>query len=212
MALEVVGAGWGRTGTLSTKVALDRLGFGPCYHMSEVFFAHPEHRHLWTAAARGEPVDWDALFAGYRSAVDWPACAFWPELCAAYPDAKVLLTARDPESWYDSYASTIAGGVPADAPGGDGIDAMVHAVLVERSFGGRAGPQEHLVDRYRRHVAEVTSTVPADRLLVWSVADGWDPLCRFLGVPVPDDPFPRVNDRAEFGRIFGAPREAARED
>jgi hypothetical protein len=214
VTLRVVGAGWGRTGTLSTKLALDHLGFGPCYHMSEVFWTHPEHRRTWIAAARGDAVDWDGLYAGYRAAVDWPTCAFWRELTAAYPDAKVILTERDPERWYESYEATIRAGMPPvdreEPPDrdDDSVAAMMRTVIVERSFGGRLEPKAHLLDRYRRHVDEVTSTVPADRLLVWSVAEGWGPLCDFLGVAPPGEPFPRVNSRAEFGRIFTRENDA----
>ena len=106
MTLDVIGAGFGRTGTMSLKVALEELGFGPCYHMSEVF-AHPEHVELWRAAAQGKEVDWEQIFGGYRATVDWPACSFYGELMEKYPDAKVILTVRDPQRWYESAYNTI---------------------------------------------------------------------------------------------------------
>lgn len=106
MTLEVIGAGFGRTGTMSLKVALEELGFEPCYHMSEVF-THPEHVELWRAAAQGEPVEWEQIFGGYRATVDWPACTFYGELMENYPDAKVILTVRDPQRWYESAYNTI---------------------------------------------------------------------------------------------------------
>ena len=106
MGLEVIGAGFGRTGTLSLKLALEQLGFAQCYHMFEVM-NHPEHVPLWRAAHRGEPTDWEALFAGYRAAVDWPSCNFWREQLDTWPDAKVILTQRDPERWYTSVMNTI---------------------------------------------------------------------------------------------------------
>jgi hypothetical protein len=106
MALEVIGAGFGRTGTKSLKAALEELGFDPCYHMSELF-GHPEHVELWEAAARGKSVDWNELLGGYRATTDWPACSFYEELMQSYPDAKVILTLRDPNRWYESTYNTV---------------------------------------------------------------------------------------------------------
>jgi hypothetical protein len=209
MGLDVIGVGWGRTGTLSTKLALERLGFGPCHHMIEVFGSGEDHIRAWRDVTRGEPVDLDELYVGYRSAVDWPTVAFWRRVLDTYPHAKVLLTEREPQAWYDSFASTIRHGIPPEHPGeGDPTAAMLHEVVVRHSFGGELGSREQLVRRYEEHVAEVIATVPDDRLLVWSVTEGWPRLCSFLGVDVPDEPFPRTNDREEFGRLFGgeAPR------
>jgi hypothetical protein len=203
MTLRVIGAGWGRTGTLSTKVALERLGFGPCYHMIEVFRTHPEHRAQWRRAAAGEHVDWSGIFAGYEGAVDWPACAFWRELAEAYPEAKVLLTYRPAADWYESFDATISNGIPREHPGeGDETGAMMNEVIVKRSFEGRAGSRDELIERYEEHVAEVREELPSDRLLLWSPVEGWERLCDFLGVSVPAEPFPRVNDRSDFYRIF----------
>lgn len=198
--IEVVGAGWGRTGTFSLKSALERLGLGPCYHMFELFTHHPEHAASWRAAARGQDVDWTQLLAGYRSAVDWPACAFWPELVGEFGDAKVVLTVRPADDWYGSYRATISAGVPDDDPGDDDLaGSMVHHVVVRRSFGGSTDHADVLA-AYAANVERVRSAVPADRLLEWSVRDGWRPLCRFLDVEVPDEPFPHVNTRDEFAQ------------
>ena len=203
MTLRVIGAGWGRTGTLSTKVALERLGFGPCYHMIEVFRTHPEHRAQWRRASAGGHIDWSAIFSGYEAAVDWPACAFWRELAEAYPEAKVLLTCRPAADWYESFDATISNGIPREHPGEeDETGAMMNEVIVQRSFETRAGSRDELIERYEEHVAEVREELPADRLLLWSPVDGWERLCDFLGVSVPAEPFPRVNDRADFYRIF----------
>jgi hypothetical protein len=203
MTLEVIGAGWGRTGTLSTKVALERLGLGPCYHMIEVFRTHPEHRALWRRAAAENQANWPEIFSGYRATVDWPSCAFWRELADAYPRARVLLTYRPGGDWYESFDATISKGIPRQHPGGaDETAAMMHEVIVQRSFLSRAGSREELVARYEEHLAEVREALPADRLLVWSPKQGWEPLCEFLGVPTPSEPFPRVNDRADFYRLF----------
>ena len=204
MGLDVIGVGWGRTGTLSTKLALERLGFGPCHHMIEVFDSDADHIRAWRDVACGEQVDLDDLYAGYRSAVDWPTVAFWRRVLDAYPGARVLLTERDPQAWYDSFAATIRHGIPPEHPGeGDHTAAMLHEVVVRHSFGGELGSRKQMIRRYEEHVAEVIATVPDERLLVWSVAEGWSRLCSFLGVDVPDEPFPRTNDRKEFARLFG---------
>ena len=210
MGLDVVGVGWGRTGTMSTKLALERLGFGPCHHMIEVFGSSDEHVRTWRRLARGEPVDLDELYAGYRAAVDWPTVAFWRQVLDAYPHAKVLLTERDGAAWYDSFAATIRHGIPAEHPGeDDDTAAMLHEVLVPHSFGGELGSRERLIQRYDEHVAEVKATVPADRLLIWSVAEGWSRLCAFLGVEEPNEPFPRSNDREEFLQLFAGGQDAS---
>lgn len=209
MALKVIGAGFGRTGTLSLKTALERLGLDGCYHMAEVF-GHPEHADVWAAAGAGEPVDWDSLFEGYQATVDWPACAYWPELVEAYPDAKVLLNVRDPQRWWDSFRDTIYAQVTrpdSDRPE-TRILMTVGAGILERSFGGQLGDRDYFIACYERHNEAVVRGVPADRLLVYQVSEGWEPLCAFLGLPVPDEPFPNVNDRAFFRAIFGLDGEA----
>lgn len=197
MALTVIGSGLGRTGTKSLQTALNRLGFGPCHHMVEVF-AHPESMVLWIEAGAGRP-DWDAIFANYGSAVDYPSAAYWRELAAHYPKAKIIHTVRDPDAWFESTQSTIfapdGAAARAIASGGGLADFF-------KSFSG--GFNEKLHDRafmteyFRRHTAEVTSTIPPERLLVYESVQGWEPLCRFLGVAVPDEPYPSENNRAEF--------------
>lgn len=193
MSLRVVGAGLGRTGTLSLKVALERLLGAPCYHMAEVF-AHPEHIARWHAAARGQMPDWHALFAGYQAAVDWPAASFWPEIAAAFPDAIVLLSVRDPESWWRSAHDTI---FPVSQAAPDEWRAMVDALFAAR-FTPALDDRAACIAAFERHNADVRKAVPRSRLVEWRASDGWAPLCSALGVPVPGEPFPRVNTREEF--------------
>ena len=207
MALSVIGAGFGRTGTLSLRIALERLGLGPCYHMLEVF-EHPEHIGIWERAGDGREVDWDGLFRSYRSAVDWPTCAFYRELAERYPEAKVVLTVRDPERWYRSAVETIFP-VMTGSPAGDDPVALAQArmarrLILERTFGGRVDDRGHAVAVYERHAEEVRRTIPPERLLVYAVAEGWEPLCRFLGQPVPAEPFPQVNTTEEFQQMLAA--------
>jgi hypothetical protein len=199
MALSIIGAGFGRTGTLSLKFALEQLGLSPCHHMMEVF-ANPGQAPVWLSAAKGEAVDWDSLLSGYKASVDWPSCHFWRELAAHYPEAKVILSTRDPQRWYKSISGTIfpamAGGLPEEGPQRD-VLTMARHIVSDKTFSGVTN-QAHVLDVLARHEAEVKRSIPAGRLLVFDVAEGWEPLCRFLGVPVPDTPFPRTNSSEEF--------------
>ena len=194
MALKVVGTGLGRTGTMSMKLALEQLGFGRCHHMVEVFM-HPESVPLWVEAGEGKP-EWDKIFAGYGSVVDYPGATFWRELTDFYPDAKVLHTTRDPEAWFESTQATIF------APGGvaDGPPPPMAKFFatVSRELGDKRHDRAFMVDYFKRHDEAVRRAIPADRLLVYQAGQGWDPLCKFLGVPVPDTPYPQENSRAEF--------------
>lgn len=200
MALSVIGAGYGRTGTMSLKLALEQLGFGPCHHMVEVF-AHPESIPLWTAAAEGR-ADWDAIFEGYVSAVDWPTATFYEQLANHYPDAKVILTERDPESWFKSTQATIFAQFSGGAPPPEVVAADPWLNMVMKAVGDlferRMYDHDKLIAVFNAHNARVRDVIPPERLLVYEVAQGWEPLCRFLGVPVPDGPMPKVNSTEEF--------------
>ena len=205
MALSVIGAGVGRTGTLSLKLALERLGLGPCYHMTEIFVGHLDHVALWQSAADRQAVDWDALFEDYQAAVDFPASAFYRELAAHYPSARVILTERDPERWYQSFRSTIFQPLTGELP--DHLSAwgaMVHKAILERVFGGKVADKADAIAGYQRHNDEVKRTIPSQRLLVYEVSQGWEPLCRFLEVAVPDEPFPKVNSTDEWLEKIGS--------
>jgi len=194
MALRVVGAGLGRTGTNSLKVALERLLGMPCYHMIEVF-RNPEHVTVWHAGARGQMPDWDTLFAGFGAAVDWPAAAFWPELSAAFPDALVLLSVREPQSWWQSASETIFPTIREQT--GTAWHAMVNDLFTAR-FTMAIDDRATAIATFERHNARVRATVPAHRLVEWRAADGWGPLCTALGMPVPSEPFPHTNTRADW--------------
>jgi hypothetical protein len=195
MALSVIGAGFGRTGTLSLKLALEQLGFGPCYHMVEVF-KNPAAPGYWEAAADREPVDWDEVFAGYGATVDWPGATFYAELARAYPEAKVVLTLRDPEAWFASTQATIFGrAFDTDVP----FDRMIHKVI-GRLFDQRLHDKAHVIEVYNRHNETVQQLIPPERLLVYNLAEGWAPLCAFLGVAEPDTPMPKLNSTEDFAR------------
>lgn len=193
MALKVIGTGFGRTGTDSMREALSVLGFGPCHHMSELI-AVPEQKRLWRAFVKGEPIGWDELFAGYVSCVDFPSAVYWRELLAAYPEAKAILTWRPAEEWWESFSGTI-GRVMRESTEPESVGV---ALLANQVFGGRVTDRAHVIGVYEAHVAAVIAEVPAERLLVYRLGDGWGPLCAHLGVPVPDLPYPRRNSAAEF--------------
>ena len=195
MPLSVVGAGFGRTGTMSLKLGLEQLGFGPCYHMIEVF-KDPKAPGYWEAAADGAPVDWEEVFAGFNSTVDWPSATFYRELAEAYPEAKVILTARDPEDWFRSTQATIfARKIPDDTD--DPWGRMVLKVISDL-FDRQMSNKDKLIEVYNRHNATVKQVIPPERLLVYQVSEGWGPLCNFLGVRVPDEPMPKANTTEEF--------------
>jgi len=192
--LRVVGAGVGRTGTLSLKLALERLLGAPCYHMIEVF-GKPEHVPLWTGAAHGQMPDWNAMMRGYAAAVDWPASAFWPELAEAFPDALVLLSVRDADAWWRSANGTIFPSIE-HAPSVEWRQ-MVDDMFASR-FTSQIRDRDASLAAFERHNSEVRARVPARRLLEWRAGDGWAPLCERLGLPLPAEPFPHTNTTAEF--------------
>lgn len=209
MVLEVIGAGFGRTGTLSLKTALERLGFGPCYHMIELM-RHAEHIHRWETALAGRPC-WKEVFAGYRATVDWPGVSFWRSLVDAYPEAKVILTVRDPQRWHASVRNTFLSSLESNDGPTFLKDAGLPAEDIERlgQVIGKLGFREFLHDEesavaeFERHAAEVRKYVASDRLLVYEVSQGWEPLCEFLGVEAPaQEPFPRLNDSASFSELI----------
>jgi hypothetical protein len=217
--VKVIGAGFGRTGTASLKDALEELGFGPCYHMFEVF-KHPEHPAFWEAAWRNEPADWDGVLGGYEATVDWPACSFYAELMHRHPDAKVLLSVRDPERWYESTRNTIykIGKISAGSPLSRlsyilltrfafGIfntrqGPMAEEIIWQGTFDGKFEDKHHAIEVFNRHNEEVQRRVPQEQLLVYEAKQGWGPLCEFLGVEEPDKPFPRLNDAGEIQRLI----------
>lgn len=196
--LRVIGTGFGRTGTDSMREALNRLGAGPCHHMAEVL-NDPEQKRLWRALARGAAPDWPRLFAGFGSCVDWPSAAYWREIIAAYPEARVLLTWRSAESWWASFERTILDVIRSS----EDPDSLGVALIAEQVFGGRPDDRAHAIATYEAHVAEVMATVPPGRLLVHRIGDGWAPLCTHLGVAVPSEPYPHRNRTTEFHSRFG---------
>jgi len=198
MTLEIVGAGFGRTGTYSLKTAIERLGFGLCHHMSEVI-DNAEQIRLWTEAAKGRP-DFGRIFEGFRSAVDFPISAFWQEVLAARPCAKVILSDRDAERWYASFSQTILPLILDQASWPEARRPwleMIDRVIIGKALGGRTD-RDGILDAYRVNTAAVRQLVPSGQVLVFRASDGWGPLCEFLGVEVPDEPYPKTNPRSEF--------------
>ncbi|HKJ72815.1 MAG TPA: sulfotransferase [Alphaproteobacteria bacterium] len=211
MALKVIGAGLGRTGTMSLKVALEQLGFGPCHHMTELP-NHPERWPLWEAFFEGKPANWDEIFEGYNSTVDAPSCFVYRELAEFYPDARVILTLRDPDRWFESTQRTIA--APgyreqlAKTPIGK-LTAGMTSYQVRKRAGTTSGTdarklqeREAMIASYHAHNDEVRRVIAPERLLEYEVKQGWEPLCKFLGVPVPDTDFPHANEQGKWKSIL----------
>ncbi|WP_317932362.1 sulfotransferase family protein [Halioxenophilus sp. WMMB6] len=211
MTLKVIGAGFGRTGTMSMKAALEQLGLGPCYHMVECLPQGPEHWQQWVNALQGNP-DWPTLFKGFTSTVDFPASTSYQALADYYPSAKVILTVRDPERWFESTQETIF------APHWIEYQRKVEMgnflkLTINDYFQDRMHDKTYLIERFHEHVDAVKAAIPADRLLVFEVKDGWQPLCDFLEVPVPATDFPYINDteatKAIINKIIAEGFEAA---
>jgi hypothetical protein len=201
MPLQVVGAGVGRTGTASLKLALEQLIGGRCHHMLEIF-NDPTQASGWTDAIDGRDVDWEQLLSGYVALVDWPGASFWQELSAANPDALVLLSTRDPEAWYRSASNTIFNVFEHSPPGLEQWFASVRRLFAER-FCDDLQNATAMMDAFERHNAHVRAGVAADRLLEWTPADGWEPICERLGVPVPNEPFPVTNTTNDTRALIG---------
>lgn len=202
MGLQVIGAGFGRTGTLSLQTALKRLGFDPCYHMVEVFPRGPGEFRKWEQVAEGKP-DWDSIFGNYKATVDFPACNYWRELADYYPQAKVILSLRDPEKWFQSTQDTIFAPhwieyLPTSSAG-KFMDGAVNDY-----FDHRMHDREHLIACFNRHVAEVQAGIAPARLLTFEARQGWEPLCEFLGTPIPDEPYPHINDTEATKNVINA--------
>ncbi len=192
MSLKVIGTGFGRTGTDSMRLALNILRFGPTHHMLELS-DKPVLYKRWIDLAHGSQVDWSSLFEGYSSCVDWPSAYYWKELIDVYPDARVLLTWRSPESWWKSFENTILIMMKRLKD----KNPLTH-FLAENVFDGKPDDRDHAIDIYKRHVDEVITTVRQDRLLVYKLGDGWEPLCAFLDVPVPKEDYPNKNATVDF--------------
>jgi len=214
--LKIIGAGLGRTGTSSLKWALEQLGFGQCYHMNE-FFQNPQHVIHWKNAQADRGVDWDELFAGYQSAVDYPSALFYKQQMQVYPHAKVILTVRDAGKWYESVVSTIypvssnrrrraiasiLRWVLPEMRRMYPVITFVPQLIWQEQFDNRFEDKAYAMSIFEQWNESVKQTVPAEKLLVYEVQQGWEPLCDFLGVPVPQTAFPRANSREAFQENF----------
>jgi len=215
MALKIIGAGFGRTGTMSLKLALEELGYGRCYHMIELT-NEPENVRYWEQALSSKKPNWDQLFEGYQSITDFPGCLFYKELLAQYPDARVILTTRDPEKWYRSAAATIFKARPNFSQFLKisrsylfskrtrqlmRLGWLINRLIYGKAFAYRQSNKKKAIEAFLNHNEEVKKYVPSEQLLVYQVSQGWEPLCDFLGKPVPDKPFPKTNKADHFHRM-----------
>ena len=198
MSLKVIGAGIGRTGTASLKMALEALLGGRCHHMFEVDDAQ---KPIWTRAAHGQMPDWHAFLKDYVAIVDWPGASFWPELSEAFPDALVLLSVREPDKWYNSAKDTIL--LPAEYKPVETDGQFMWLEIMRTRFDAAIDNRERMIAAAKAHNERVIATIPPERLLVWSVGDGWEPICKALNLPVPDKPFPHRNSKKAFLEKYG---------
>ncbi len=196
MSLAVIGAGFGRTGTDSMKAALELLGFGPCHHMREVLSSE-EQKRIWRAIAAGGAANWDKTFGGFNACVDWPSAFYWRQISGHWPEAKILLTLRDSEGWYRSMEQTILAMLKRSTD----PESLGLALIAKQVFGGNIEDRDAVIAAYERNTTEVQAAFGPDRLLTYHIGDGWQPLCAFLGVPVPDQDYPRTNSTAEFQQM-----------
>ncbi|KAA3657063.1 MAG: sulfotransferase family protein [Chloroflexi bacterium] len=206
--MKVIGAGYGRTGTLSLQLALEQLGFDPCYHMQTVI-KRPRHLQAWDKIGQGEPADWLNLLQDYQAAVDFPISLYWRELMDVYPNAKFVLTVRDADSWYDSTVETIYQTItlkwlPNVLPPLKLFIRMVNDIIWDGAFNGRFLHRPHAIQKFEQHNADVQQTIPPERLLVFNVKEGWEPLCNFLQAPIPNTPFPHANSRRQIKMAIGS--------
>jgi hypothetical protein len=212
MSIQIIGAGFGRTGTASLKLALEKLGYDKCYHMSELI-QHPEQVVYWEALRAGQGPDWETLFAGYKATVDFPGCMYYKEMMKRYPNAKVILTLRDADKWWQSANDTIYGvsknkgmRIALNIIGlfvpklrkMNRVFSFARTTIWEQMFHGKFEDKEYAKSIFRKFNEDVIASVPKEKLLIFEVKDGWEPLCKFLNVPVPAEPFPKVNDTEEF--------------
>ena len=202
MSLSVIGAGFGRTGTTSMKAALELLGLGPCHHMKEV--TTPEQTAEWLAVAEGQTQEWDRIFSGFGSCIDWPAAFFWRELSEYYPDAKILLTLRDSESWYKSMENTIFQVLKNNPQ----AFAVGEEIVAKQIFNHRFDDKDYVIGIYEQNIRDVQTAFSPERLLTYELGAGWEPLCRFLGKSVPDVPFPQSNTTQDFQEFVRQKKEA----
>jgi hypothetical protein len=213
MSLQIIGPGFGRTGTRSLKAALELLGFDPCHHM-QTLFADPAQLAFWKTLAAGGTVNWHEVFADFRSQIDWPGAHVWRDLLQAFPEALVVFSTRPAEAWWNSYARTVGKlrrlypSLPVPTNVAETLDTMKQ-VMIRRGIDPEMRDRDAAIAAFHRQLVEVRAAVPRERLLVFTVGDGWAPLCDFLGVPVPSTPFPRLNDGGDFwSRFGGEPTEA----
>ena len=212
MSIQVIGAGFGRTGTKSLQLALEILNFNQCYHM-EVLLRNPNHVIQWENAYLENPVEWDIIFKDYKAIVDFPGSIYYKELAQHYPDAKVVLTIRDPESWYKSALKTIFSFDPGvklklkmllKIPFSSVARNLLKVVSLNdksiwrKFFEGKFKDHDYVISKFNSHIVEVKQTIPENRLLVFEVKDGWEPLCKFLNLPIPNIPFPNTNSGKDF--------------
>ncbi len=217
MSIQIIGAGFPRTGTTTLKRCLETLGYDKTYHMKELL-VNPHNLHYWKQLDETGETDWDGLYDGYKATVDFPCYPWYKEHLKRYPDAKVILTVRPFDAWYKSVDSTVFRAGPQTP--GEKIKMLGKLLFSKRArrvvkcikffkysffhkrLHDRFGEKEYARQYWDSHIEEVKSHVPADQLLIYDVRDGWAPLCEFLGMPVPDEELPHLNKKENFKEML----------
>lgn len=197
MTLKIIGAGFGRTGTSSTKRALEQLGLNPCYHMVELM-RNQHHLPHWQALYNGMDMNLEDIFGNYQASLDWPACRFWEVTARAYPHAYILLTTRDPQKWHESFMATLYPAMTNPNAPESPLLTLARRIVLEDTFHGRADDADYAISVFSKHLDYVQQTAPKDRLIVYDVVEGWPPLCEILGCDIPLEPFPHSNTREDY--------------
>ncbi|MEO7961948.1 MAG: sulfotransferase family protein [Ginsengibacter sp.] len=218
MSIKIIGAGLPRTGTNTLKESLEKLGFVKTYHMKELL-VHPENLHHWLTLKETGTTNWDELYSGYQATVDFPAYPWYKEHMARYPDAKVILTVRPFEKWYTSVYSTIWKAGPQTLPEklkmmsklifNSRLRSVINCVkfskgmIFQNHFEGKFEDKAYTEKLFNKYIEDVKAYVPADKLLVFDVSEGWGPLCKFLNVSEPAEPIPHLNKKENFKQMLG---------
>ena len=213
MSIKIIGAGFPRTGTTTLKQALETLGYSKTYHFKDLI-ADPDRLKDWEELETKGHTNFAALFDGFVATVDFPGYPYYKILLEKYPDAKVILTKRKFEAWYESTRKTVWKAGPQTVPAKLAMllkmlfnqrlrqtfkcIKFMRATYLGKQFDNKFASREHAEKVFYNHIAEVSEYVPKEQLLIYDVAEGWEPLCRFLSCPIPREPFPHLNKKEHF--------------
>ena len=210
--MDIIVAGWGRTGTRSLKFALSHLLNKPSYHMQNILLNKNEAKK-WNNffITKSKKIDWDAIYSNYGACLDFPSCNYYKELMEYYPNSKVILTTRDSKSWIkswnvlenqvlNSFTFKFMARIPYTS---FYLQKKIHNELIIGKHGvfrGKGSDKDRM-NLFEEWNQSVINYVPNDRLLVYHPKEGWEPLCNFLDLPTPDIQYPHLNKTKNMGHM-----------